>query len=122
MSDALLPSGLSPAKTLAVTEEIRLAVDAWIEKPKADPAIKDRAAAVRAEIEREAATKRSAIEAIFNGSATENGSARRQNKAPTQYPMPDRLLDVTCADKPSGLFSSLYLDDGMSVGGATFPP
>ena len=50
-----------------VTDEIRLALEAWIERTKSDPATQQRADAVRAEIEREAATKREAIAAIFNG-------------------------------------------------------
>ena len=49
-----------------VTDEIRLALEAWIERTKTDPATQQRADAVRAEIEREAATKREAIAAIFN--------------------------------------------------------
>lgn len=49
-----------------VTDEIRLALEAWIEKTKSDPSTLQRAEAVRAEIEHEAATKREAIAAIFN--------------------------------------------------------
>lgn len=48
-----------------VTDEIRLAIEAWIEKTKSDPNVLQRAQFVRDEIEREAATKRGAIEAIF---------------------------------------------------------
>ena len=48
-----------------VTEEIRLALEAWVQKSKSDPAVLKRAESVRAEIEREAATKRNAISAIF---------------------------------------------------------
>jgi predicted transcriptional regulator len=47
------------------TEEIRLAIEHWIDKSKADPAVLKKAAAVRAEIERDAQTRRNAIEAIF---------------------------------------------------------
>lgn len=49
-----------------VTDEVRLAIEAWIDKTKADPAIQRRAKDVRAEIEREAAGKRDAIAAIFD--------------------------------------------------------
>jgi predicted transcriptional regulator len=49
----------------SVTEEIRHAIEAWIQAAKADPKILARAESVRAEIEREAATKKGAIEAIF---------------------------------------------------------
>lgn len=49
----------------SVTEEIRLALEAWVETSKSDPKVLERAETVRAEIEREAQTRRSAIEAIF---------------------------------------------------------
>ncbi|MCJ1707108.1 hypothetical protein [Microbacterium sp. VKM Ac-2923] len=49
-----------------VTDEVRLAVEAWIDKTKADPTIQRRAQDVRDEIEREAAGKRDAIAAIFD--------------------------------------------------------
>jgi len=51
----------------SVTEEIRLALEAWVESSKSDPKVLQRAETVRAEIEREAKTKQSAIEAIFGG-------------------------------------------------------
>lgn len=53
----------------SVTEEIRLALEAWVETSKSDPKVLQRAETVRAEIEREAKTKQSAIEAIFGGAA-----------------------------------------------------
>ena len=66
----------------SVTEEIRLALEAWIEKTKSDPATLARAESVRAEIEREAQTKRNAISAIFDGKVSPKGgsAARRSNK------------------------------------------
>lgn len=94
MSDTASPShshSYGPVKTLAVrvsedlraqldiiaqlndrsvTEEIRLALEAWIQKSKSDPATLQRAESVRAEIEREATTKRNAISAIFDAPAT----------------------------------------------------
>lgn len=59
------------------TEEIRLALEHWIEKTKSDPAIQKKAEAIRAEIEREAQTRRNAIAAIFGGegSTTDEGEA-----------------------------------------------
>lgn len=53
----------------SVTEEIRLALEAWVEASKSDPKVLERAETVRAEIEREAQTKRSAIAAIFGSDA-----------------------------------------------------
>lgn len=49
----------------SVTEEIRVALEDWIGRSKSDPNVLKRAETVRAEIEREALTKRNAIEAIF---------------------------------------------------------
>ncbi|TYL51180.1 hypothetical protein [Agromyces mariniharenae] len=53
----------------SVTEEIRIALEAWVETSKSDPKVLERAETVRAEIEREAKTKQSAIEAIFGGTS-----------------------------------------------------
>ena len=58
-----------------VTEEIRLALESWIETSKSDPKVLERAETVRAEIEREAKTKQSAIEAIFGGPAAGGAKA-----------------------------------------------
>lgn len=49
----------------SVAEGIRLSLGDWIERSKSDPEVLQRAETVRAEIEREAATRRNAIEAIF---------------------------------------------------------
>jgi predicted DNA-binding protein len=57
------------------TEEIRLALEHWIDKTKTDPAVLKKAEAVRAEIERDADTRRRAIEAIFATEATTEGQA-----------------------------------------------
>jgi ferric-dicitrate binding protein FerR (iron transport regulator) len=50
----------------SVTEEVRLALEAWIEKSKSDPSVLARAEEVRADIEREAAVRREAIQSIFD--------------------------------------------------------
>ena len=52
----------------SVTEEIRVALETRVETTKSDPKTLQRAESVRAEIEREAETKRNAITAIFGGS------------------------------------------------------
>jgi len=54
----------------SVTEEIRLALESWIKASKSDPNVLHRAETLRAEIEREAQTRQSAIEAIFGDTAT----------------------------------------------------
>lgn len=60
----------------SVTEEIRLALEAWVETSKSDPKVLEPAETVRAEIEREAATKRRAIAAIFGADASASKGAR----------------------------------------------
>lgn len=60
----------------SVTEEIRIALEAWVETSKADPKVLERAETVRAEIEREAKTKQSAIEAIFGGPGAKSPRGR----------------------------------------------
>lgn len=59
----------------SVSEEIRIALEAWVETSKSDPKVLERAETVRAEIEREARTKQSAIEAIFGRSAAGRAKA-----------------------------------------------
>jgi metal-dependent amidase/aminoacylase/carboxypeptidase family protein len=54
----------------STTEEIRVALEHWVEKTKSDPAILQKAAAIRADIEREAQTRRNAISAIFGAEDT----------------------------------------------------
>lgn len=51
----------------SVTEETRIALEHWVEKSKSDPAVLKRAEQVRAEIERDAETKRNAINAVLGG-------------------------------------------------------
>jgi predicted DNA-binding protein len=54
----------------SATEEIRLALEHWIEKTKADPEVLKKAQQVQAEIERKAQTQRDAIASIFGGGNT----------------------------------------------------
>ncbi|GAB2513191.1 MULTISPECIES: hypothetical protein [Microbacteriaceae] len=60
----------------SVTEEIRIALEAWVETSKSDPKVLARAETVRAEIEREAKTKQNAIEAIFGGTGAKAPRAK----------------------------------------------
>lgn len=59
----------------SATEEIRLALEHWIDRTKSDPEVLKKAEAVRADIEREAQTRRNAIAAIFSGDGAKEGSA-----------------------------------------------
>jgi ferric-dicitrate binding protein FerR (iron transport regulator) len=67
----------------SVTEEVRAALEDWIERSKSDPKVLERAAAVKAEIEREAATKRGAIAAIFDPKPTVKDKAGAASPSPT---------------------------------------
>jgi uncharacterized membrane-anchored protein YjiN (DUF445 family) len=70
----------------SVTEEIRIALEDWIRRSKSDPNVLKRAETVRAEIEREALTKRNAIEAIFATSVPVNSTPSRRDPAKDQKP------------------------------------
>ena len=59
----------------STTEEIRLALEHWIDRTKSDPAVLRKAEAVRAEIEREAQSRRNAIAAIFSTTSPDEGSS-----------------------------------------------
>lgn len=61
---------LAQLNNRSLTEETRVALEHWTEVSKSDPKVKQRADAVRAEIEREAETKRNAIAAIFGETTT----------------------------------------------------
>lgn len=66
----------------SATEEIRLALEHWIDKTKSDPTVLKKAEAVRAEIERDAQTRRDAIAAIFSGDGKTSGSSGAGVPAP----------------------------------------
>lgn len=66
----------------SATEEIRLALEHWISKTKSDPEVLKKAEAVRAEIEREAQTRRNAIAAIFSGDDTTSGGSDEGPRSP----------------------------------------
>lgn len=61
----------------SVTEETRIALEAWVEQSKSDPEVLKRAEQVRAEIEREAETKRNAIAAVLGGSGKPSGRSAK---------------------------------------------
>lgn len=66
----------------STTAEIIVALEFWVQKIKSDPEIQQKAAAIRAKIERDAQTQRDAIAAIFGGEGvstdpgTESATAR----------------------------------------------
>lgn len=61
----------------SVSDETRAAILHWIEKSKSDPKVRERADQVRAKIEREAATKRGAIDSIFDATPDAGGKPSR---------------------------------------------
>jgi hypothetical protein len=65
----------------SVTEETRVALEFWIEKSKTDPKVLERAEQVREKIEREAATRRGAIDSIFEGAPKAGKTARAKPEA-----------------------------------------
>ncbi len=62
----------------SATEEIRIALEHWIGKTKADPELLKKAAEVRADIKREAQTRQRAIAAIFGGEGLEPAEAEAE--------------------------------------------
>lgn len=66
----------------STTEEIRVALEHWVDKTKSDPAILEKAAAIRAKIERDAKTARDAISAIFG--AGDTATDETQESAPSR--------------------------------------
>ena len=70
----------------SVTEEIRLSLEDWIERSKSDPQVLKRAETVPAHIEREAQTKRNAIEAIFAKEPTKKTTPPSRDAAKEKVP------------------------------------
>ena len=70
----------------SVTEEIRLSLEYWIERSKSDPQVLKRAETVRADIEREAQTKRNAIEAIFAKEPAKKATPPSRDTAKNKIP------------------------------------
>jgi DNA-directed RNA polymerase subunit E'/Rpb7 len=64
----------------SVTEEIRIALESWVVTSKSDPKVLQRAETVRAEIEREAQTKRNAISSIFGTNAPAKGRGKQASE------------------------------------------
>lgn len=65
----------------SVAEETRVALEDWVERSKSDPTVLKRAEDVRAEIERDAETKRNAIAAVLGGGSAK-ASARTSKQTP----------------------------------------
>ena len=72
---------LAQLNNRSLTEETRIALERWVETSKSDPKVLQRAEQVRADIEREAATKRDAITAVL-GTATGPAKPATASKGP----------------------------------------
>jgi len=70
----------------SLTEETRFAVEHWVETSKSDPKVRERAETVRAEIERDAETKRNAIAAVLGASAEPTPGTKPSTSKPTAKP------------------------------------
>lgn len=67
----------------SVTEETRIALEHWVDKSKSDPAVLKRAVQVRAEIERDAETKRNAINAVLGNNDSKLPTTTARNTKQT---------------------------------------
>lgn len=72
----------------SATEEIRLAIEAWIAKIKSDPEVLKKAEAVKADIERDAQTRRNAIASIFSGDGASGGKASTRSTGASKSTRP----------------------------------
>jgi hypothetical protein len=72
-------SMIAKLEDLTLTDALRQAIDQWIDERRNNPELQARAAAVLADIEREAATRKSAIEALLG-----NESISKQTTSPTR--------------------------------------
>lgn len=66
-----------------LTEELRLAVEHWIDQSSSSPAFAARAEEALAEIERDAAARRTAISALFDESGSAKKSSGRKSNSST---------------------------------------
>ena len=68
-----------------VTEEIRVAIEYWIEQTRSNPELMAKADAARAEIERQAEAQRTAISALFgNTTASESPEPSSRSSRPSR--------------------------------------
>ncbi|MCV7286732.1 hypothetical protein H7J87_15495 [Mycolicibacterium wolinskyi] len=67
-----------------ITDEIQIAIAEHIARAKDDPDLKSRAAAARAEIEREAAARQQAIATLFDADASSSGAEGARPSRRTQ--------------------------------------
>ena len=67
---------IAQLEELTVTDAIRQAIDQWVESRRSNPELQQRAEAILADIDREAATRRGAIAALISGEGQPAGAKR----------------------------------------------
>jgi hypothetical protein len=65
---------IAQLEELTVTDAIRQAIDQWVESRRSNPELQQRAEAILADIDREAATRRGAVAAFISGDASSTGA------------------------------------------------
>lgn len=65
---------IAQLEELTVTDAIRQAIDQWVESRRSNPELQQRAEAILADIDREAATRRGAIAAFIGGEGSQAGA------------------------------------------------
>jgi hypothetical protein len=73
---------IAKLEDLSLTDALLQAIDQWIRERRNNPELQARAAAVIADLDREAATRRGAIEALLGDDTTAKASPRRGRGKP----------------------------------------
>jgi hypothetical protein len=73
---------IAKLEDLSLTDALLQAIDQWIRERRNNPELQARAAAVIADLDREAATRRGAIEALLGDDTTSKPSPRRGRPKP----------------------------------------
>jgi len=73
---------IAKLEELTLTDALLQAIDQWIRERRNNPELQARAAAVIADLDREAATRRGAIEALLGDDTTAKASPRRGRGKP----------------------------------------
>jgi predicted DNA-binding protein len=73
-------SVLAQLTGLTITDAIRQAIELWVESQRSQADLADKAKSVLSDIEREAATRRSAIESLFGPAEAEPSESKRSGR------------------------------------------
>lgn len=99
-------SMIAQLEDLTMIDAIRQAIDQWIEERRNQPGLQERAAAVLADIEHEAATRRGALAALLGEAASDSSekeeTADKQEKRPSGRRKEPMGFRPGQADSPGG--------------------